>query len=130
MLTAWQLGTTAGANTLTAAATGLPGSPLTFTATGTAATASTIAVSTGSGQTATVGTAVGTAPSVLVTDASGNPNSGVSVTFAVALGGGSISSPSGATVVTNSSGMCGAELVECWGQRRGPAITRPDRDLW
>jgi hypothetical protein len=34
-VTSWTLGTTAGANTLTATATGLSGSPVTFTATGT-----------------------------------------------------------------------------------------------
>src|SRR5258708_35868378 len=49
-------------------------------------------------------TAVSTAPSVLVTDGT-NPVAGVSVTFAVATGDGSISSPSGGTVVTNSSGI-------------------------
>ena len=59
-LTAWQLGsTTTGTNTLTAAVTGLSGSPVTFTATGTAAAASTIAVSAGNSQTAAVGTASG-----------------------------------------------------------------------
>src|SRR5438105_10450690 len=39
----WTLGTTAGANTLTASAAGLTGSPVTFTATGTAGAAATLA---------------------------------------------------------------------------------------
>src|SRR5207249_506788 len=103
-LTAWQLGALTGTNTLTATVSGLSGSPVTFTATATAATATTLTKNAGDGQTATVATAVATAPSVLVTDGT-NPVSGVSVTFAVATGGGSISSPSGATVVTNSSGI-------------------------
>jgi hypothetical protein len=104
-LTAWKLGTTAGTNTLTGAVSGLSGSPVTFTATGTAGAATTIALQAGSGQTTTVGTSVTTAPSVLVTDATSNPVAGVSVTFAVATGSGSISSPSGSTVVTNASGI-------------------------
>jgi small subunit ribosomal protein S11 len=68
----WTLGTTAGPNLLTATATGLSGSPVTFTATGVAGAATRIAVRSGDLQSATVGTAVATAPSVVVTDAQGN----------------------------------------------------------
>src|SRR5205085_7543431 len=61
-LTAWRVGTTAGANTVTAAVTGLAGSPLTFSATGTAGTAtvaqSTITLVPASGASLTVGTPV------------------------------------------------------------------------
>ena len=85
----WKLGTTAGANTLTATSAGLSGSPLTFTATGVAGAASKIAMNAGNGQTVHVGTAVTIPPSVLVTDANNNPVAGVAVTFAVASGGGS-----------------------------------------
>jgi hypothetical protein len=98
----WTLGLTAGVNTLTATASGLTGSPLTFTATGTAAAASAIAVNAGNNQSAIVGTAIVTRPAVKVTDANGNGVPGVSVTFAVASGGGSIS---GATQTTNASGV-------------------------
>ncbi|HKA57428.1 MAG TPA: hypothetical protein VKD28_02350, partial [Gemmatimonadales bacterium] len=42
-LTSWRLGTTAGSNTLSAASTGLAGSPVTFTATGTAGAATQLA---------------------------------------------------------------------------------------
>ena len=98
----WKLGTTAGANTLTATSGSLGGSPITFSATGTAAAAATIAVNGGDGQSATVDTNVATAPSVLVTDTYGNPVSGVAVTFAVASGGGSVT---GGSANTNASGI-------------------------
>ena len=64
--------------------------------------AKTIAASAGNNQKAAIGTAVATRPSVLVTDAGGNPVSGVSVTFAVASGGGLAS---GAAATTNTSGI-------------------------
>ena len=67
-----------------------------------AAAAQTIALNGGDGQSATVNTNVATAPSVLVTDAYGNPVSGVSVTFAVTGGGGSVT---GASQSTNGSGI-------------------------
>ena len=55
-------------------------------------------------QTATVLSAVPAPPSVRVTDGTGNPVSGASVTFAVVSGGGSIS-PAGGAVTTNASGV-------------------------
>jgi adhesin/invasin len=109
-VTSWTLGPTAGSNTLTATVVGLTGSPLTFTATGTAGAATKIAIYAGNSQTATVGTAVATAPGVLVQDASNNPVAGVSVTFTVATGGGSIVVAGGGsntvgTATTNASGI-------------------------
>ena len=101
-VTSWTLGTAVGANSLTATATGLTGSPLTFTATATNAPASQIAVNAGNAQSATVNTAVSVAPSVIVKDQFGNPVAGVSVTFAVATGGGSIT---GAAATTNAGGI-------------------------
>ncbi len=101
-LTSWTLGTTAGANTVTATATGLAGSPVTFNATGTAGAAKNIASNSVTTQSATAGTAVAAAPSVKVTDASGNPVSGVVVAFAVTAGGGAVAP---ATVSTNASGI-------------------------
>src|SRR5439155_885989 len=86
----WTLGPTVGPNSLTATASGLAGSPVTFTATGTAGAASSIAVNAGNNQSATAGTTVATPPSVIVHDANGNPVAGVSVTFAVASGGGTV----------------------------------------
>jgi adhesin/invasin len=87
------------------AITGLVGPrTLTFTSSGLTSTsfgpinvsagaATQIAVNAGNGQSATAGSAVAIAPSVIATDMSGNPVAGVSVTFAVASGGGSIVPP-------------------------------------
>ena len=61
-----------------------------------------IAVNTGNNQSATVGSAVATAPSVIVKDGNNNPVAGVSITFSVASGGGSIT---GATAITNATGI-------------------------
>ena len=99
----WTLGDTAGAQNATAAVSGLTGSPLTFTATALHGNAKIIAVNGGDGQSATVNTAVLTSPSVLVTDSHGNAVSGVSVTFAVTVGGGSLTGTNPAT--TNGSGI-------------------------
>jgi len=65
-------------------------------------TPASIAVSAGGGETVRVGTAVATAPAVVVRNASGNPVAGVSVTFAVTAGGGTIT---GASATTNTSGV-------------------------
>ncbi|MDZ4864164.1 MAG: kelch repeat-containing protein [Gemmatimonadota bacterium] len=59
-------------------------------------------LSAGDGQSAVTGTAVPIAPAVLVVDQSGNAVAGVSVTFTVNLGGGSVT---GATVVSGSNGI-------------------------
>jgi len=98
----WTLGTTVGTNTLTATGAGLTGSPITFTATSVAGAATQIAVSAGNNQTATAGSIVAILPSVIVKDANSNPVSGVSLTFVVASGGGSVA---GATTITNASGI-------------------------
>ncbi len=99
----WTLGTTAGANTLSASATGLAGSPIGFTATGTAGPATTLAANTATTLAGSVGQAVAPAPSVKVTDANGNPVAGINVTFAVTGGGGSIAGT--ATKVTSALGV-------------------------
>jgi adhesin/invasin len=95
----WTLGTTAGSNTLTATAASLN---VTFTATGTAGPAANMAKHAGDNQSATVGTAVATNPAVRITDAHGNPVSGVSVTFAIASGDGSVT---GETPTTDGDGI-------------------------
>ncbi len=96
----WTLGLTAGPNVLTATSGGL--ATVTFTATSVAGIAASIAKNAGDNQTASAGSAVPIPPSVLVKDANGNPTAGVSVTFAVASGGGSVT---GGTAVTNGSGI-------------------------
>ena len=61
-----------------------------------------IAINAGDSQSAPIGTPVSIAPSVIVKDASDIPVSGVSVTFAVATGGGS---GTGLSATTNGSGI-------------------------
>ena len=68
----------------------------------TAATPIQIAINAGDGQSTTVGTEVPIAPSVLVTDVYDNPVEKLEVTFAVALGGGSVT---GAVAMTDASGI-------------------------
>ena len=65
-------------------------------------TAAKIALKAGDAQSASAGAAVAIAPSVVVTDAKSKPVAGVSVTFAVATGGGSVTGPS---AKTNASGI-------------------------
>lgn len=101
-VTSWTLGTTVGTNSLTATATGLSGSPVTFTATGSVGPASQLTKVAGDGQTAGVSTAVAIAPSVKLADANGNGVANATVTFAVASGGGSVT---GATQTTNAQGI-------------------------
>ena len=96
----WKLGNTAGANTLTASVGSL--APVTFTATGIAGTAALIAINGGNNQNATVGTPVAVAPSVKVTDTNGNPVAGAVVTFAIAAGGGTVTS---GMPTTNAAGI-------------------------
>jgi hypothetical protein len=93
---------TAGARTLEFTGTGLT-AVTSQTIDITAGAATTLALNAGNNQSAAVGTAVPTAPSVKVTDASGNPVGGVSVTFAVASGGGSLGGSG--SVSTNTSGV-------------------------
>ena len=69
---------------------------------GVATTAVSLIVNSGNNQTATVGTALAVAPSVIVRDFAGTAVSGVSVTFTVKSGGGSVVT---ATVLTNASGI-------------------------
>ena len=67
-----------------------------------AGTATIMSVNAGNGQSAISGAAVATSPSVIVKDASNNPVSGITITFAVASGGGSAT---GLTTTTNGSGI-------------------------
>jgi len=99
--TAWTLGTAAvGAQSAAAVATGLAGSPVSFGATGTGTAI--LSVYAGANQTGLVGYALNVRPAVRLTDMGGTPQAGVSVTFAVASGGGSAT---GTTVTTNGDGV-------------------------
>ena len=99
----WTLGTEAGPNTLAATDGAL--TPVTFTAIAIAGAPTTIMASAGDAQTAAAGSAVAVAPSVIVKDANDNPVAGVSVVFAVASGGGSVS---GAAQTTGANGIATA----------------------
>jgi hypothetical protein len=103
------LGANAGTNTVTATSGTLAGSPVSFSATGTAApTATTLSLVSGNGQTGTAGQALANPFVVEVTNSGGSPVSGVTVTFAVTAGGGSLSAT---TVSTNSSGLASTTLT-------------------
>ncbi len=85
------LGTTAGSNSVTATiATGTT-KVATFTATGVAASADSISIDDGNSQSGTVATALSNPFVVLVKDAHNNVVAGVTVSWAVASGGGSLS---------------------------------------
>ena len=98
----WKLGTTPGPQSLNASASGLTGSPVVFNATAVAPVATNLAGFAGNNQTAKPNFAVSTLPSVIITDPAGVPVSGISVTFAVVSGGGSVT---GAAATTNSDGI-------------------------
>lgn len=101
-LTTWTLGTTAGTsnNTIDATSPGLP--TVTFTASADPGAPANIAKNAGDGQSAVVNTNVATAPQVKITDTYGNVVPGVSVTFAPASGGGSVT---GGSQVTDAGGL-------------------------
>ena len=95
----WILGTTVGAQTLSATAGGL--GSVTFTADAKAGPVRVLTQQTAA-QTAAVGGTLGTPPSVRATDQYGNPVANVAVVFAVATGAGSIT---GGAQTTNASGI-------------------------
>ena len=98
-ITGWTLKPTAGTDTLTVSTPG--GSPTKIIVTVDPNPATQIAINGGStsGQ---IGTALAVPPSVIVRDVNNIPVAGVTVSFAVASGGGTIT---GATQVTNASGI-------------------------
>jgi adhesin/invasin len=115
-LTSWILGTTAGANTVRAAAAVLPAATaITFTATGAAGAVNKIVIAppgTSQNQTAQGGTNVPNGPSVLVTDVNNNPVANVVARFTIATGGGKVLANSGDATgantldaTTNASGI-------------------------
>lgn len=109
-LTSWQLGTTVGANTVTATASGLT---QTFTATATLGPPNKIEIAppgNSQGQTATAGSNVTNFPAVVVKDVNNNVLSGVVVRFAINVGGGKLISSTGTQVTqvdvtTNAQGI-------------------------
>lgn len=110
---AWTLGPIAGGQTLLAAASGVT---FTFNATATAAAPSDMVAQSGDGQTTSPNAEVTVAPAVRITDLFGNPVSGVDVSFAVGVGGGSLTGPD---QTTNAEGVA---AVGSWtvGPSAGP----------
>lgn len=97
----WTMGPSAGPNTLMASVVGVA-STVTFTATATASLAPlAVAMNAGDKQATMVSNPVATPPSVLVTS-DGVPTPGVTVTFSVASGGGSVT---GGIATTNANGI-------------------------
>jgi len=112
----YQLGSTAGAQTPTAAATGLGGSPVSFAITATAGVATQIAKTAGDGSSATVNSQV--TYTVTARDSHSNPRQGVAIDWAATGGGGSITpaqSTTGATGTASAtrtlSGTAGAHTA-------------------
>ena len=93
----WTLAATAGANTLTATAAGLTGSPVTFTAQGTAGTATRLALTTPPPSTARSGAALAPQPVLQLQDANGNAVSAGNVVVTATP------SPAGATASNNTA---------------------------
>ena len=103
------LGSAVGTNTVTATASGITGS-ITFTATATAEAlvATTLVRLSGNAQTGTVGKELDDPFVAEVQDQNGDALAGITVTFAVTIGGGSISASS---VTTNASGQAETTLT-------------------
>ncbi|MBI2409334.1 MAG: IPT/TIG domain-containing protein [Gemmatimonadetes bacterium] len=97
---AWTLGTTPGVKS--AAATVSGASFAAFNATAVVGPAASLVVSAGNNQLASLSSPVAVAPSVRVVDAFANPVADVTVTFAVASGGGSAT---GTSAISNSAGI-------------------------
>jgi sugar lactone lactonase YvrE len=81
------------------------GVTITVTQAGTGSSPASVAAAAGSGQTTSDGSAFPATLMALVTDSSGNPLSGVSVTFAGPASGAGVSFSPSATVTTNDLGM-------------------------
>ena len=113
----WVLGPTVGLNTLIATATGVADT-VTFSATSVAGAAAQMLLDSGDAQTDTVGATLGAPYAVLIADVNGNPVSGVTVSWAVTAGGGSIgglstSDGGGIAVATHTLGQtAGSQSVE------------------
>ena len=96
----WTLGVTAGPNTLTASSGTL--TAVTFNATAVAGPTARLTISAGENQLGAPGLAVTIPPAVIVQDANGNPKAGVTVTFAIGTGGGSVT---GGTATSSATGI-------------------------
>lgn len=114
----WVLGTTAGQQTLTASADGVP--TVTFTATALPGPVSRLVRLSADNQIAEVGTPVAAAPSVRAEDQYANTVPNVAVTFSVTAGNGSVT---GETQTTNAQGVATAQAWTL-GTQTGQQIVR------
>ena len=107
--TSWTMGTTVGANTLTALAltSGITGNPVTFSATATAGAAARLTAVGSTSLTGTVAKALSPVPQVKVTDASGNAVAGAVVTFTPSAG--SLIGPVGSKT-TDAAGLASPDV--------------------
>jgi hypothetical protein len=106
----WTLGQTAGNNSVTATIAGSPPKSVTFAATGIPGPPALLEKTAGDNQAARKGQAVPVAPAVRVSDQYRNAISGVSVTFAVAVGGGSVTGEAQTTTSTGAATVGGWTL--------------------
>jgi hypothetical protein len=100
----WTLGGTAGTNALSVSVAGVE-KTLTFLATGVPGPPAAVVVQGGANQSTAAGSQLPIAPSVRVVDGHANAVSGVTVTFEVTGGGGSVA---GTTATTNVNGIASA----------------------
>ncbi|WP_434480021.1 beta strand repeat-containing protein [Gemmatimonas sp.] len=125
-ITTWRIGTVAGVYRIRAVVSGLAlnGAEPTWVVTGTALTAAQVTVASTSlaTQTGSQNTAVPTVPVVRVVDQYGNPVSGVSVTFTVAAGNGTIAG--GFTTFAVATNGLGLASVGSWVLPAGTTVTR------
>lgn len=91
------LGPTSGLQATLAAAEGLAGSPVTFTHTALAGGPASVSIVSGQGQVGAPGATLSDGLVVLVADGNGNPAAGISVTWVVTDGAGSVSPPASVT---------------------------------
>ncbi|MGH7671582.1 MAG: S8 family serine peptidase, partial [Gemmatimonadales bacterium] len=87
----WTLGTTAGSHTAQATLAGASGSPVTFTAAATPGPATQLAIASGDNQTAPAATSLPLPLSARVADSYGNGVSGITVSWSVVSGAGTLS---------------------------------------
>lgn len=121
--TTWTMGPTPGAQTATATVVSL--TPVNFSATSVApgAPATIVAFAGGTAQTSLVGFQTNIRPAVRVLDGGGQPLAGVTVTFAVTGGGGSLTN---GTVLTNANGVA---QVGSWTVGPAPAANTLDASV-
>ena len=111
---AFRLGPAAGDQSVVASAAGLHGSPVTFRERALHSAAAVLLAVAGDGQIGEIGRELAIPLTVKVTDASGNPIEGLSVSWSVEPGSGSVSST---TSMTNAEGI--AAVVWKLGDQRG-----------